>query len=80
VGPGHRVTQRYHWEDGLDRGREHWRQFNSEAQAQFLEDLYRFGRWAGDAAEFTLNGTDHGTIAAETLAHIRSGGCRRPAP
>lgn len=56
----------YRWTDELDRGREHWRDFNREAQAQFLEDLAEAGLgW------FVVAGVDHTELARETLAEVR---------
>jgi hypothetical protein len=67
----------YEWTRELDRGRAHWREFNREAQAEFLRDIARHDRefFAADddTARFVLRGTDHTSLARETLAQIRAG-------
>ncbi|MPZ84049.1 MAG: hypothetical protein GEV28_28105 [Actinophytocola sp.] len=77
----------YRWADELDRGRAHWREFNREAQAQFLEDLVRHGHqippagrtgefFAADpvseAVRFIRDGVDHTDLARTTVAEIRA--------
>jgi hypothetical protein len=37
------VESPYRWERELERGRQDWTEFNREAQASFLEDLYTHG-------------------------------------
>ncbi len=60
----------YRWADELSRGRRHWRDFNREAQAQFLEELAAAG-----LERFVVAGVDHTELARETLAEVRS--CQR---
>ncbi len=56
----------YRWADELGRGRSHWRDFNREAQAQFLEELAEAG-----LGRFVVAGVDHTDLARETLAEVR---------
>lgn len=78
----------YRWEHELDRGRRAWREFNREAQAQFLEDIAAAapGLFADDPARqrvrFTLGRADHTELARATVAEVRAttGRYRPPTP
>jgi len=76
----------YHWADEFGRGRASWREFNKEAQAQFLQDVYRSGKGASAAgtagsfydgdviardARFEHHGTDYTDFARDTIAYVR---------
>jgi hypothetical protein len=76
----------YDWVTELARGRDRWRDFNPEAQASFLEDVFRSGRRppppnapgefydddpVGADVEFTFGGTDHASLARESVADVR---------
>jgi hypothetical protein len=73
----------YRWTDELGRGKTRWREFNREAQAQFLEDLVRYGRqvpatgepgefFTGEEVRFELAGVDHTALAEATVAEVRA--------
>jgi hypothetical protein len=72
----------YAWTDELGRGRRHWREFNREAQAKFLEDIARRDPefFAADpvagAARFVHDGADHSELARATIAEVRAGRVR----
>ena len=59
----------YRWVDELGRGRASWRDFNREAQAQFLQDYAEAG--GSDDARFEHHGTDYTDFARETIAYVR---------
>lgn len=69
----------YVWTDELGRGRHAWREFNREAQAQFLEDLARRHRSffaadpVADGASFVHDGTDHTDLARAAVEQLRAG-------
>ena len=70
----------YDWAAELRRGRQHWRDFNREAQAEFLQDIarHRVDFFDDDpvapAARFALaDGTDHSELARATVARVRAG-------
>lgn len=66
----------YRWVDELARGRRHWREFNREAQAQFLEDIVHCGPefFADERARFRHERVDHTDLARATLAEVRAAG------
>ena len=65
----------YHWTRELDRGRTRWRQFNREAQAQFLQDIAAQapGFFAEDPVSDGARFGDHTELARETITLIRAG-------
>ncbi|RAY13086.1 hypothetical protein DPM19_21560 [Actinomadura craniellae] len=68
----------YDWAAELTRGRTRWTEFNREAQAELLADLWHL---AGDAfatadAGFTWDGIDRTALARECVAHVRSARAR----
>jgi hypothetical protein len=69
----------YRWVHELGRGRQHWREFNLEAQAQFLEDIVHCGpQFFGDGKSwFTHRGVDYTDLAHATLAEVRAARTRR---
>ena len=68
----------YRWVDELGRGRRHWREFNREAQAQFLEDIVHCGPefFTDERARFRHQLADHTDLARATLAEVRAAGHR----
>jgi hypothetical protein len=80
------VPSAYSWEAELARGRSRWQDFNTEAQAQFVQDLWLRGN-RGDPArgpggfyvddpvnadvEFVNGGFDRTSLAVEAVAHLR---------
>lgn len=64
----------YRWVDELDRGRRHWREFNREAQAQFLEDIVHHGPdfFVDERAGFRFERVDYTDLARRTVAEIRA--------
>jgi hypothetical protein len=65
----------YDWAAELGRGRQ-WRDFNREAQAEFLQDIarHRMSFYAADpAARFEFAGADHTDLARATVARVRAG-------
>lgn len=67
----------YAWTDELGRGKKHWREFNREAQAEFLQDIARHDHAFFTTGEgFVLDGTDHTELARETLEQVRAGRLR----
>jgi hypothetical protein len=81
------VPSTYSWEAELARGHLRWQDFNKEAQAQFLQDVWNQGKIVGDPmtgngvfydddpvsdlAAFAASGTDRTSLAVETVAHVR---------
>jgi hypothetical protein len=65
----------YRWTRELDRGRTHWREFNREAQAQFLEDIAEHAPdfFTDDPVAETARFGDHTELARETVAVVRAG-------
>lgn len=63
----------YRWVHELGRGRQHWREFNLEAQAQFLEDIVHSGVefFRDGKSWFTHRGVDYSELARATLEEIR---------
>ena len=77
----------YAWEDELNRGRGRWQDFNPEAAAQFVQDVWEKGRLAGAGGNgifyaddpigsnvsFTdPAGTDFTPFARASIAYLRS--------
>ena len=58
----------YRWVDELGRGRTSWRDFNREAQAQFVQDYAEAG---GSDARFEHRGVDYTDFARDTIAYVR---------
>ncbi len=81
------VPNTYSWEAELARGHLRWRDFNKEAQAQFLQDVWNQGKIIGDPtggsgvfydedpvsdlASFPASGTDRTSLAVESVAYVR---------
>jgi hypothetical protein len=78
----------YDWTAELARGKHHWRDFNTEAQAELLEDVYLDGRRTdvnpsgpgdfydddpiGVHVKFAAGETDFTNLARESIAYVRS--------
>ena len=80
----------YNWRAELTAGKTRWEDFNKEAQAEFLRDVYRYGRLGAGAGgvrgEFFDDPAAPGASFAEltefakkSVAHIRSAGKRAAA-
>jgi hypothetical protein len=78
--------QGYSWEDELKRGHFRWQDFNKEAQAQFLQNVFDSGQQippkgspgefyiddpVGDNVLFTSSGTDYTGLARESVTYVR---------
>ncbi|MGH3761725.1 hypothetical protein [Actinophytocola sp.] len=69
----------YAWADELERGRRHWREFNREAQAKFLEDVACRHREffaeepVAGGARFVHDRVDHTDLARAAVAQVRAG-------
>jgi hypothetical protein len=65
----------YRWTREPDRGHTHWREFNREAQAQFLEDIAELEPdfFADDPVAGTARFGEHTELAREAVALIRAG-------
>jgi hypothetical protein len=75
----------YDWEAELQHGRDRWQDFNAEAEAAFVEDVWENGRLAGamgngvfytddpigNDASFTHAGNDFTPFARASIAYIR---------
>lgn len=73
----HQLKERaYRWVDELGRGRQHWREFNREAQAQFLEDIvdHERGFFVDEGVRFRFKQVDYTDLARVTVAEIRAAG------
>jgi len=83
------VKDAYSWEAELARGHARWQDFNLEAQAQFVQDVYNGGRRVpssntrgefydddpiSEAVEYKRRGADHTGLARTTVALIRNKG------
>lgn len=67
----------YDWVGELGRGRAHWREFNREAQAEFLQDIARHQRdFFSTGVRCELHGVDHTDLATATLDQVRAGRLR----
>lgn len=82
------LSNAYDWEAEIARGNTRWQDFNAEAEAQFIQDVFRVGRRTdvatpgpghfydddpvGASVEFDFNGTDRTAFAAESVAYVRS--------
>ena len=79
----------YRWEAEIERGNVCWQDFNREAQAQFVQNLYTGGSRIpstktagefydddpiGEAVKFNRNGVDYTDLARETITFIRNKG------
>jgi hypothetical protein len=62
----------YRWTDELGRGREHWRDFNREAQAQLIQDMAADGYFTSRLPVFFHTGADHTELAEKALAELRA--------
>jgi hypothetical protein len=78
--------QGYYWEDELKRGHFRWRDFNKEAQAQFLGEVFDSGQQippmgspgefyiddpVGDNVVFMSSGIDYSGLARESVTYVR---------
>jgi hypothetical protein len=86
------IEDPYNWLLEIERGRGPWLQFNKEAQAELLRDVYRGGSHDGKRptgkgefyddeplgveVRFVVEGRDHTELAREAVATVRR---RRPA-
>ncbi len=75
----------YRWQDEFGRGRSRWWDFNREAQAQFVEDVWQFGRYRtrvgngvfytddpiGPGVVFIDGGTNYTTFARDSINDMR---------
>jgi len=83
------VKKPYRWEAEIERGNVRWQDFNREAQAQFVQNLYTGGHRTpstntagefydddpiGEAVEFNRNGVDYTDLARDTITFIRNKG------
>lgn len=79
--------QGYNWQGELTRGRFRWQDFNREAQAQFLQDIFLIGQQIpttntpgefynddpiASAVAFNAGRTDYTGLARECVAYVRS--------
>jgi hypothetical protein len=83
------VPDAYSWRAELARGSLDWTRFNREAQAQFLQDVYREGKQVpvetpmpgdfylddpiGTNVSFMMGETDFTDLALESVAYVRGG-------
>lgn len=78
-------SEAYDWLDELDRGKTHWRDFNREAQAELIQDVFDDGEQVparGTEGEFyiddpigldvTFLDPDHTAFASDSIAYMRS--------
>ena len=83
------VENEYSWEAELARGHVRWQDFNREAQAQFVQDVYDYGRRKpatytpgefyeddpiGEDVQYMRSGVDRTELARETITFIRNKG------
>lgn len=75
----------YRWQDEFARGYTLWQDFNREAQAQFIQDVWRYGGRGGDTdnglfynddpigtdVTFMDGTTDHTQFAKDSIAYMR---------
>ena len=80
------VDDRYDWTQELARGNVRWPDFNREAQAELLKNVWQQGRHGTDAApgafyaddpigddvHFERNGVDHTALAQDSIAEVRA--------
>ena len=84
-----KVENAYSWEAEIARGHVRWQEFNREAQAQFVQDVYNGGRRklssntigefydddpVSGEVEYKRKGVDHTALARETIKWIRNKG------
>jgi hypothetical protein len=84
------VPETYSWRAELGRELVLWRDFNREAQAQLLEDVWAEGSDAssvgvfykddpvGADVRFVVDDVDHTSLALESVAYVRSAWSARP--
>lgn len=81
------TPNKYNWRAEMDDGKTHWVDFNREAEAEFVEDVFRLGRTAGSPAtgtgefyeddpvgpkvEFLWGQVDLTRFAGDTTAYVR---------
>ena len=80
------VPDAYNWENELARGNHRWQDFNREAQAEFIMDVFTTGTHVsstatpgiffnsdpiGDDVRFVFNGQDRTGLARETMLEVR---------
>ena len=78
--------QGYSWEDELKRGHFRWQDFNKEAQAQFLENVFDSGQQippmrmpgefytddpVGDNVQFRSSVADYTDLARQSVTYVR---------
>lgn len=83
------VKNAYSWETEIARGHVRWQDFNREAQAEFILDLYNSGRRktsihtpgeffnddpVGDDVEYIRKGVDYTELALKSITYIRNKG------
>jgi len=83
------VPDAYNWKKEVERGRIRWQDFNREAQAQLVQDVFNHGRRIPSAltageffdeepispnVEFKHRGADHTDLARKTVTLIRNKG------
>ena len=83
------VKNAYSWETEIARGKMHWQDFNREAQAQFILNLFNDGRRKppaltageffdddpiGNNVEYKRSGVDHTELAQKSIVFIRNKG------
>jgi len=84
-----KVENTYSWEAEIARGHGRWQDFNREAQAQFLQDVYNGGHRIpptytpgefydedpiGEEVKYQRKGVDYTDLARKTVAFVRNKG------
>jgi hypothetical protein len=79
-------SQGYNWQDEFERGNTRWHEFNREAQAKFIDDVWRLGRSGDDIGNgvfytddpigtdvrFLDRTLDRTKFAKDSIAYMRS--------
>ncbi|MFL7869465.1 MAG: hypothetical protein AB8I58_11575, partial [Anaerolineales bacterium] len=83
------VENAYSWEAELDRGHVRWQDFNREAQAQLVQDVYNFGHRKppahtpgefyeddpiGEDVQYIRSGVNRTELARKAIMFIRNKG------
>jgi hypothetical protein len=85
------VPHAYHWDEELAHGRAGWEDFNREAQAELLMNVWQHGRRdrdtsdgafyaddpVGDDVGFAWDGVDHTALARDAIGSVRAVRSRR---